>query len=102
VTVTTLQVAGAVDTGAVQLVRGCNNVSPTVTEGAASYAARVTPAGAVNSIFEYQTATNTFRGAPGPSAPASAQAVADLQTVTRLRPVFICLNAAATLNQPPA
>jgi hypothetical protein len=100
--IATLQVAGVAPTGNIDLVRGCNNVTPTVSEAASAYAARVTPANAVIAIWEHQAATNTFRGAPGAGSPASAQAVADLTNVTRLRPVFVCVNAAAQLAQPPA
>jgi hypothetical protein len=96
----TLQVAGVATTGNVNLARGCNNVSPTVSESVTAYLARVTPSAAVISIFQYNTATNSFAGAPGPSAPASAQAVADLASVTRLTPVFVCVNAPAVLAQP--
>jgi hypothetical protein len=96
----TLQVADVAPSGNVQLARGCNNVSPTVSESVSAYAARVSPTSAVISIFQYNTATNSFAGAPGPSAPASAQAVADLASVTRLTPVFVCVSAPATLAQP--
>lgn len=98
----TLQVAGAAPatTQTINLVRGCNNVTPTVTESASAYAARVTATNAVIAVWEHQAANNTFRGAPGAAAPASAQAVADLASVTRLQPVFVCVNAAATLTQP--
>ncbi len=92
-----LEVTGAVPSGAVALARGCNNVSPTVTEAAAAYAARVTPQSALVAIWEHQAATNTFRGfSPQPGAPN------DLAGVTRLRPVFVCVNAAANLDQPAA
>ncbi len=87
-------------TETIAAVPGCNNVTPTVTEPAVLYAARVQPASAVIAVWEHQAATNTFRGSPGPGAPVSAQAVADLVTVTRLRPVFVCVSAPGTLNQP--
>ena len=90
----------AAATTSVAAAPGCNNVTPTVTEPASQYAARVQPASAVIAVWEHQAATNTFRGSPGPGAPASAQAVADLTTVTRLRPVFVCVSAPSTLNQP--
>lgn len=80
------------------LVRGCNNVSPTIpaSEPASAYAARVTPTGALVAIWEYQAATNTFKGfSPQAGAPN------DLDTVRRLIPVFVCVNAAAKLDQPP-
>ncbi|MBI2760345.1 MAG: hypothetical protein HYX51_02830, partial [Chloroflexi bacterium] len=93
----TLEVVAPAPSGLVQLARGCNNVSPTVTETAAAYAARVTPAGALVAIWEHQAATNTFRGfSPMAGAPN------DLAGVTRLRPVFVCVSAAATLDQPAA
>jgi hypothetical protein len=93
----TLEVAGPAPSGAVALARGCNNVSPTVTESAAAYAARVTPAAALVAIWEHQAATNTFKGySPQAGAPN------DLAGVTRLRPVFVCVSAAANLDQPPA
>jgi hypothetical protein len=92
-----LLVIGEAPTGNVQLSRGCNNVSPTVTETAAAYAQRVDPAAALVAIWEHQAATNTFRGwSPQAGAPN------DLSGVTRLRPVFVCVSSAATLNQPPA
>lgn len=92
-----LEVTGAVPSGAVALARGCNNVSPTVTEAAAAYGARVAPQSALVAIWEHQAATNTFRGfSPQPGAPN------DLAGVTRLRPVFVCVNAAANLDQPAA
>jgi hypothetical protein len=92
-----LEVIGLAPVGDIQLARGCNNVSPTVTEAAAAYAARVNPSGALVAIWEHQAATNTFRGwSPAAGAPN------DLQGVTRLRPVFVCTSGAATLAQPPA
>jgi hypothetical protein len=92
-----LEVIGVAPVGDVQLARGCNNVSPTVTEAASAYAARVNPSGALVAIWEHQAATNTFRGwSPAAGAPN------DLAAVTRLRPVFVCTSGAATLAQPPA
>jgi hypothetical protein len=98
ITVTrTLEVTGVTPTGGVDLARGCNNVSPTVTEAAADYAKRVSPAGALVAIWEHQAATNTFRGwSPQAGAPS------DLAQVTRLRPVFICVSGPAKLDQPAA
>ena len=93
----TLEVLAPAPSGAVALSRGCNNVSPTVSEAASAYAARVTPAGALVAIWEHQAATNTFRGfSPQAGAPS------DLAAVTRLRPVFVCVSGAATLDQPAA
>jgi hypothetical protein len=98
ITVTrTLEVVGVTPTGGVDLARGCNNVSPTVTEAAADYAKRVSPAGALVAIWEHQAATNTFRGwSPAAGAPS------DLAQVTRLRPIFICVSGPARLDQPAA
>ena len=77
--------------------RGCNNVTPTVTESVAAFAARVSPAGALVSIWEHQPGTTSFRAySPQAGAPS------DLTQVTRLRPVFVCVSSPATLNQPPA
>lgn len=93
----TLEVVGVTPTGGVDLARGCNNVSPTVTEAAADYAKRVSPAGALVAIWEHQAATNTFRGwSPAAGAPS------DLAQVTRLRPIFICVSGPARLDQPAA
>jgi hypothetical protein len=92
-----LNVVAAPPSGTTALVRGCNNVTPTVSESATAYAARVTPAGALVAIWEHQAATNTFKGfSPQAGAPN------DLSAVTRLKPVFVCVNAAASLDQPPA
>jgi hypothetical protein len=97
VSVRTLEVVAAPPSGTVQLARGCNNVSPTVSETATAYAARVSPAAALVAIWEHQAATNTFRGfSPQAGAPN------DLASVTRLRPVFVCVSGAATLDQPAA
>lgn len=93
----TLEVTGAAPSGKVDLTRGCNNVSPTVTEAAADYAKRISPSGALVAIWEHQAATNTFRGwSPQAGAPN------DLAQVTRLRPIFICVSGSATLDQPAA
>lgn len=94
-----LQVLDAPVVGNINLVRGCNNVSPTVTESVSAFIARAQNT-TVISVFEYQAATNTFLGAPGPGAPAGAPG--DLAGVTRLRPVFICVTGPGTLNQPAA
>jgi hypothetical protein len=76
-----LQVENAAPVGTVQLSRGCNNVSPTVSEAASAYAARVAPAAALVAIWEHQAATNTFRGfSPQAGAPS------DLAAVTLLAP----------------
>lgn len=91
----TLQVVAAPASGNVQLARGCNNVAPTVSEAASAYAARVTPTTALVAMWEHQAATNGFLGySPQAGAPN------DLAVVTRLRPLFVCVNAAATLSQP--
>jgi hypothetical protein len=92
-----LEVVGAAPVGDVQLARGCNNVSPTVTESSSAYAARVNPSAALVAIWEHQAATNTFRGwSPAAGAPN------DLPGVTRLKPVFVCVSGPAALAQPPA
>ncbi|MBI2761831.1 MAG: hypothetical protein HYX51_10455 [Chloroflexi bacterium] len=93
----TLEVVAAPASGTVQLARGCNNVSPTVSESTTAYAARVTPQAALVAIWQHQAATNTFNGfSPQPAAPN------DLASVTRLRPVFVCVTGPASLDQPAA
>jgi hypothetical protein len=94
-----LVVLDAPATGNITLARGCNNVTPTVTESVSAFIARVKDT-QVFAVWEHQAATNTFLGAPGPGAPAGAPA--DLSGVTRLRPVFVCVNGAGRLEQPPA
>jgi hypothetical protein len=75
------------------LEAGCSQVTPAATESAAAYAARVTPQGALAAIWEHQAANNTFRGfSPIPGSDN------DLAGVTRLRPVWICTEGAATLD----
>src|SRR5262249_54652040 len=102
VSVAVLQVAGVPPTGNVNLVRGCNNITPTVTESVAAHQARINPPNVVIATWQHNAATNAFAGAPGPASPASAAAVADLTTVTRLVPVFDCVTGPAVLQQPPA
>jgi hypothetical protein len=93
----TLEVVAAPVSGTVQLARGCNNVSPTVSEPTSAYAARVTPTAALLAIWQHQAATNTFNGfSLQPGAPN------DLLSVTRLRPVFVCVSSSAVLDQPAA
>ncbi len=78
------------------LAAGCNNVSPTVSESAAAFAARIVPAAALVSIQEHQATADTYRiFSPMPGA------TNDLAHITRLRPVFICVSAPAVLYQPP-
>lgn len=94
--VKTLEVTGPAPAGDVQLVAGCNNVTPAVTEVAAAFGTRVSPPAALVAVWEHRAATNTFVGfSPLPGAPS------DLPGVTRLRPVFVCVTAAAALTQPP-
>lgn len=78
-----------------QLQRGPNNIAPTLTEPVADYAKRVTPNAALVAIWEYVPETGRWKGySPVPGAPN------DLDQVTRLRPVFVVVNAAATISQP--
>lgn len=78
------------------LSRGCSNITPTVTESVTSFTARISPQSALIALWEFSGSNREFAGWFAlPGAPA------DLTTVTRLRPVYICLRAPATLMQPP-
>lgn len=88
--------AGPATTGTVALARGCDNVSPTVSETAPNYAKRVDNQSALVAIWRYNAASNSFTGwSPMAGAPN------DLSSVTFLQPVFVCVNAATSLTQPP-
>src|SRR5262249_16588836 len=101
ITATTLQVAAPVSAASVNLVPGCNNITPTVTEGIEAYNNRIDPRDVVYSFWQFDTAGNRFLGAPGRATQGSgARPVADLNGVTRLIPVFVCVRLAATLSQP--
>ena len=92
-----LVVADVSTTPAAGAAPGCNNVTPTVSESAAAYAARVTPAANLIAIWEHDPVTNTYRGYSPQGGAAN-----DLPRVTRLRPVFVCVRGPASLDQPPA
>jgi hypothetical protein len=79
------------------LSSGCNNVTLTWPDGTPTreVAAAVTPAPVLASIWRLDAATQTFRGfSPIPNAPN------DLVTVNMLEPVYICVQAPATLARP--
>jgi hypothetical protein len=79
------------------LGRGCSNVTPSVTESVTAFTARISPQGALISMWEFRGNDRAFAGWFAlPGAPA------DLTTVTRLKPVYVCLRGPATLMQPPA
>lgn len=79
------------------LGRGCSNVTPSVTESVTAFTARISPQGALISMWEFRGNDRSFAGWFAlPGAPA------DLTTVTRLKPVYVCLRGPATLMQPPA
>lgn len=88
--------AGA--TEAVPLVVGCNPVTLTWPNGTAAttVAAAISPASALGSIWKFNAAGASWLGF-SPSAPVE---VNDLQSVQRLDAVFVCMNAAGTLNRP--
>ena len=80
--------------GSVQLYSGCNNIALTFPSGTASQTVvdAVTPAGAVEAIWRYNAAQNTFE-AFSPAAPQAS----DLLSVDFLDAVWLCLAGA-----PPA
>jgi hypothetical protein len=90
----TLDVQGA-PVGTVQLSKGCNNVTPTVSERAAGYVNRVTGTLPVTS-WQQQAEGLGFSGfSPLPGAPNN------LTNVESLRPVWVCVGDATVLAQPP-
>jgi hypothetical protein len=82
----------------VALVEGCNPIAATWPNATAiaTVSGAVTPATALEAIWKFDPATSTWKGF-SPSAPA---AVSDLASVDRLDAIFICVNAAATVNRP--
>ena len=90
--------ARAAVTDTVQLFAGCNNVALTWPGGTNldTVAAAVTPAGALESIFRYDsTLGRVFSYSPLPNAPVDYTMV-----TTNLEAVFICMRAPGTLNRP--
>jgi hypothetical protein len=82
----------------VDLVEGCNPIAATWADGSliATVAGAVAPAEALDAIWKFDAASSTWLGyAPG--VPAD---VNNLATVNRLDAIFICVNAAATVQRP--
>ena len=95
---TTLTLSTTPDLEAVALVEGCNPIAATWADGTviATVAGAVAPAEALDAIWKFDPVTSTWMGY-SPTAPA---AVSDLASVDRLDAIFICVNAAATVNRP--
>jgi hypothetical protein len=82
----------------VALVEGCNPIAATWADGTliATVAGAVTPAEALDAIWNFAAASSTWQGyAPG--VPAD---VNNLVSVNRLDAIFVCVNAAATIDRP--
>jgi hypothetical protein len=82
----------------VALVDGCNPIAATWANGTliATVAGAVTPAAALDAIWNFSAASSTWQGyAPG--VPAD---VNNLVSVNRLDAIFVCVNAAATIARP--
>jgi hypothetical protein len=86
------------DMESVALVEGCNPVASTYGDGTAiaTIAGGVTPAEALDAIWNFDPATGMWQGY-SPSAPAG---VSDLTSVDQLDAIFVCVNAASTWSRP--
>jgi len=76
--------------GTVVLAPGCNNITLTFPDGTASNTVvqAVTPAGALEAMWRYDAALETWQG----YSPAAPPAASDLPTVDFLDSVWLCVN----------
>jgi hypothetical protein len=81
-----------------QLYAGCNNISLTFPDGtpAQTVVQAVTPAGAVDTLWRFNASQNRFEG----FSPAYPQA-SDLQSLSFLDAVWICMKEATGTAPPP-
>ncbi|HTE85388.1 MAG TPA: prealbumin-like fold domain-containing protein [Dehalococcoidia bacterium] len=88
----------------VGLIPGCNNVVDTYPDGTtgAIFASAVVPATNVTSIWRYDNSAQAFRAAYFASTGAGIPPPLDVSALSRLDPIFICVSAPATLNEPSA
>jgi uncharacterized surface anchored protein len=88
----------------VTLSTGCNNVVDTYADGTngAVFASAVVPATSVTSIWRFDNASQTFRAVYFAPTGAGVPPPVDVSALSRLDPIFVCLNAPATLNEPSA
>ena len=77
-------------------MEGCNPIAATWPDATAiaTVAGAVAPAEALDAIWKFDPASSTWKGY-SPTAPA---AVNDLASVDRLDAIFVCVNAAATIE----
>jgi hypothetical protein len=84
------------------LPAGCDNVASTFPDGTAgsAIAAAISPASSLTSIWKWDNASQTFHSVYFPPSSSGAQAPADIAAVNRLDPLFVCVSAPATFNEP--
>jgi Prealbumin-like fold domain len=88
----------------VTLSTGCNNVVDTYPDGTtgAIFASAVVPPTSVTSIWKFENASQAFRAVYFAPSGAGVPPPVDVSALSRLDPIFICVNAPATLNEPSA
>lgn len=88
----------------VSLTQGCDNVVDTYPDGTTGsiFASAVVPATNVTSIWRFDNAAQLFRAVYFPPTGAGIPPPVDVSALSRLDPIFICVNAPATLNEPSA
>ena len=88
----------------VALSAGCNNVVDTYPDGTTGpvFASAIVPATNVTSIWRFDNAAQAFRAAYFAQVGSGVGPPVDISALSRLDPIFICLSAPATLNEPSA
>src|SRR5579875_610372 len=81
----------------INLTQGCTNLASTFPDNTptGTIVSNVNPSSAVLSVWEYDAASQRFKG----YLPGATQAT-DLPTVNRLDAIYICVNASATFTEP--
>jgi hypothetical protein len=88
----------------VTLSAGCNNVVNTYADGTtgAVFSSAIVPATNVTSIWRFDNAAQTFRAVYFAPVGGAVPPPVDVSALNRLDPIFVCVSAPATLNEPSA
>jgi hypothetical protein len=88
----------------ISLSVGCNNVVNTYPDGATGtvFASAVIPAPSVISIWRFDNAAQAFRAVYFASSGSGIAPPVEVSALSRLDPIFVCVDAPATLNEPNA
>lgn len=102
--VTSTNTSTGTGTRTISLQTGCNNVVNTYPDGTpvATLAAGVVPMTSIDSIWRFDNAGQVFRAAYFAPTAGGIAAPVDIQSLSRLDAIYVCVTTPATLTEPGA